>query len=70
MVLEDVNLPASGDFGNGILKLSTSPTLAVDDYFEMYNTDTESGDDEDLGSGGEILLPDQTDGKGDRKSVV
>jgi hypothetical protein len=56
--------PASGDFGNGILKLSTSPTLAVDDYFEMYNTDTESGDDEDLGSGGEILLPDQTDGKG------
>lgn len=56
--------PASGDFGNGMLRLSTSPTLAVDDYFEMYNTDTESDDDADLGSGGEILLPDQTDGKG------
>jgi hypothetical protein len=56
--------PASGDFGNGMLKLSTSPTLAVNDYFEMYNTDTESDDDADLGSGGEILLPDQTDGKG------
>jgi hypothetical protein len=56
--------PASGDFGNAMLKLSTSGKLAVVDYFETYNTDTESADDVDLGSGGELLLPDQTDSSG------
>jgi hypothetical protein len=56
--------PASGDFGNAMLKLSTSGKLAVADYFETYNTDTESADDVDLGSGGELLLPDQTDSSG------
>ena len=39
-------------------------TLAVADYFEMYNTVAESDADADLGSGGEILLPDQTDAGG------
>jgi hypothetical protein len=56
--------PAQGDFGNAMIKLSTSGTLAVADYFETYNTVIESADDEDLGSGGEILLPDQTDAGG------
>lgn len=56
--------PARGDFGNAMIKLSTSGKLAVADYFETYNTVTESDDDEDLGSGGEILLPDQTDASG------
>ncbi len=53
--------PANGDFGNGMLRLSTNGKLAVADYFETYNTGTESDDDVDLGSGGELLLPDQTD---------
>ena len=58
----DLNgFPSQSDFGNAMIKLSTSGTLAVADYFETYNTVTESDDDEDLGSGGEVLLPDQTD---------
>jgi hypothetical protein len=56
--------PTKNDFGNAILKLSTSGTLAVVDYFATYNTIAESNADEDLGSGGEVLLPDQTDAGG------
>jgi len=62
--LTGTGFPAQGDYGNAIIKLSTSGTLAVADYFNVYNTDMESTDDEDLGSGGEILLPDQTDSSG------
>ncbi|WP_236657407.1 pyrrolo-quinoline quinone [Acidisarcina polymorpha] len=57
-------LPSSGDYGNAMIKLSTSGTLAVADYFNEYNTVSESGVDTDLGSGGEILLPDLTDATG------
>jgi hypothetical protein len=61
----DLNgFPSQGDFGNAMVKLSTSGTLAVADYFQTYNTVTESEDDEDLGSGGELLLPDQADAGG------
>jgi hypothetical protein len=57
--------PTNGDYGNAMLKLSTSGgKLAVADYFEMYNTGAESADDIDLGSGGELLLPDQKDANG------
>jgi hypothetical protein len=56
--------PANGDYGNAMVKLSTSGKLAVTDYFETYNTNSESADDLDLGSGGELLLPDQTDATG------
>jgi hypothetical protein len=55
------SFPAKGDYGNAMIKLSTSPALAVADFFNTYNTISESSEDEDLGSGGEILLPDQTD---------
>lgn len=54
--------PNSGDYGNAFIKLSTSSGLAVADYFNMHNTVTESNNDQDLGSGGELLLPDLTDG--------
>jgi hypothetical protein len=61
----DINgFPTKGDYGNAMLKLSTNGKLAVVDYFETYNTNTESADDLDLGSGGELLLPDQTDATG------
>jgi hypothetical protein len=56
--------PVKGDYGNAMVKVSTNGKLAVADYFETYNTDTESADDLDLGSGGEMLLPDQTDASG------
>jgi hypothetical protein len=58
----DMNgFPTKGDYGNAMVKLSTTGNLAVADYFEMYNTESESSEDLDLGSGGPLLLPDQTD---------
>jgi len=57
--------PASGDFGNGFIKVSTAGgKLAVADYFEMSGTVNESNNDEDLGSGGAIVLPDLKDASG------
>ena len=54
--------PEHGDYGNAFVKLSTAGnTLSVADYFTMFNTDSESDADEDLGSGGEMLLPDLQD---------
>jgi outer membrane protein assembly factor BamB len=61
----DINgFPTKGDYGNAMVRLTTSPKLAVADYFETFNTNAESADDLDLGSGGELLLPDQTDANG------
>ncbi len=57
--------PVNNDFGNGFLKVSTTGgSLAVADYFEMDNTVAESNGDEDLGSGGALVLPDLTDSSG------
>ena len=63
--LNSGGFPANGDFGNAFLKVSTSGnTLAVADYFTMFNTNAESNVDEDLGSGGAMVLPDLTDSSG------
>jgi outer membrane protein assembly factor BamB len=60
--LDANGFPNQQDYGNSFLKLSTAGgSLSVADYFTMYNEVTESGADEDLGSGGEMLLPDLTD---------
>ncbi len=57
--------PASGDFGNAFIKVSTSGgSLAVADYFTMHNTSSESNGDSDLGSGGALVLPDMTNASG------
>lgn len=63
--LDSNGFPDQGDFGNSFLKLSTAGgALAVSDYFTMYNEVAESNRDDDLGSGGIMLLPDLTDSSG------
>ena len=63
--LNSSGFPSKSDFGNAFLKFSTSGNkLSVADYFVMSNTIAESNADQDLGSGGELLLPDVTDASG------
>ena len=60
--LDANGFPSSKDYGNSFLKISSASTgLGVLDYFAMSNESGESGADEDLGSGGGMLLPDLTD---------
>ena len=60
--LDANGFPNKGDYGNSFLKLSTAGGgLSVADYFTMSNEVVESQADLDLGSGGEMLLPDLTD---------
>src|SRR3984957_16745354 len=56
--------PTKADFGNAFLKLSTSGGLQVEDFFEPFNTVSESAGDTDLGSGGAMVLPDMIDKNG------
>jgi len=63
--LDANGFPVNGDFGNGFLKVSTANAkLAVADYFEPFNSLAESAIDQDLGSGGALVLPDLSDGTG------
>jgi hypothetical protein len=63
--------PASGDYGNGFIKLSTANnSLAVADYFEMFDTVNQSNNDRDLGSGGLLLLPDMKDSGGTTRQLA
>ena len=62
--LTPTGFPAQNDFGNCLVKLSTSGTLKVTDYFTMFNTVNESNTDEDFGSGGVMLVPDISDNRG------
>jgi hypothetical protein len=56
--LNGQGFPINGDYGNAIVKLSTKRgNLAVADYFNMFNTVSESNADEDLGSGGAMVVP-------------
>ena len=57
--LDAQGFPNLQDYGNSFLKLA--PTLTVADYFAMMNEVAESTADMDLGSGGQLLLPDLTD---------
>ena len=60
----DTSLAANGfpnraDFGNAFVKLTAvNNQLTPEDYWTMSNTVTESAQDQDLGSGGVMLLPD------------
>jgi len=68
--LNGQRFPNNGDFGNGFLKIATSPQLTVADYFQPYNTAEESEQDVDLGSGGAMVLPDLTDSTGRTRHLV
>jgi hypothetical protein len=62
--------PSNGNYGNAFMKISTSGGLAVADYFEMFNGVSESNADQDLGSGGAMVLPDLTDNLGNVKHLA
>jgi hypothetical protein len=62
--LNPQGFPVNGDYGNAFLRLSTSPRLAVADYFATFDTIVQSAQDADLGSGGALVLPDLADASG------
>jgi hypothetical protein len=69
--LDSNGFPSKGDFGNAFLKVSTAGgKLTVADYFEPYNTIAESDADEDLGSGGALVLPDLQDAPGEARHLA
>ncbi|HSY09050.1 MAG TPA: PQQ-binding-like beta-propeller repeat protein [Steroidobacteraceae bacterium] len=60
--LDAQGFPNKQDYGNAFLKLAPSgAALSVADYFAMWNEVSESYSDIDLGSGGQLLLPDLSD---------
>ena len=68
--LNTSGLPASADYGNALVKISTAGgNLAVADYFTMSATTAESDDDLDLGSGGIVLLPPVNDSQGTARAL-
>ncbi len=57
--------PIHGDYGNAFLKIIIDDgKLEAADYFDMDNTVAESERDEDLGSGGAMVLPPMKDAQG------
>jgi hypothetical protein len=63
--LDNNGFPINGDYGNAFMKIATTNgKLAVSDYFNMFNTVQESNADEDLGSGGAMVLPNIKDSSG------
>lgn len=69
--LNKKGFPNKGDYGNGFIKVSTANNqLRVADYFNMFDTVSESDNDEDLGSGGAVVLPPMKDGKGRIRSLA
>jgi hypothetical protein len=53
------NFPSGGNYGNAFVKIAVAANgaLSVADYFTMSNTTGESNADQDLGSGGIMLVP-------------
>lgn len=63
--LDADGFPAKGDYGNAFVKIARkNGNLVVSDYFTMHDTVDQSEQDEDLGSGGIMLLPDMKDVSG------
>jgi outer membrane protein assembly factor BamB len=63
--LDKNGFPSRGDFGNSFLKLSTSgDKLSIADYFTMFDVVLENANDDDLGAGGPVVLPEMKDASG------
>jgi hypothetical protein len=63
--LDANGFPIGQNYGNAFMKVSTAGgKLTVADYFNTMTTVADSDGDLDLGSGGALLLPDQTDSNG------
>jgi hypothetical protein len=59
-IFNATNGSAGTEYGDCFMKLSTTNGLAVVDYFTPWNQFTLQANDTDLGSGGLLLLPDQS----------
>jgi hypothetical protein len=70
VTVDATGFPVSADYGNAILKLSSTGNLTVTDYFEPFNTVAESNADLDMGSGGIVLLPDLVDAQGATRHLL
>ena len=69
--LTTAGLPSKGDYGNSMVKVALQGgKLTPVDYWTMYNSNSESGQDTDLGSGGLLLLPDFTDATGKTRHLA
>jgi hypothetical protein len=68
--LNGSGFPSQGDCGNCYVKVSSTAPLKLLDYFTPLNTVAESSVDEDLGSGGPLLLPDVTDASGNTRHLA
>jgi hypothetical protein len=68
--LNTSGFPSQGDCGNCYVKVSSAAPLTLLDYFAPSNTVAESNVDEDLGSGGPLLLPDITDATGKTRHLA
>src|SRR6202030_1329086 len=67
--LNSSGLPSHGDCGNCFAKISFAAPLKLLDYFTPSNTAAQSAD-EDLGSGGPLLLPDLIDASGQTRHLA
>jgi hypothetical protein len=68
--LNSSGLPSHGDCGNCFAKISFAAPLKLLDYFTPSNTVAQSAADEDLGSGGPLLLPDLIDASGQTRHLA
>jgi len=55
----DVTGSQTPAYGDSVLRLSTDDGVTVADFFTPWNQDVLAAEDQDLGSGGVLLLPDQ-----------
>lgn len=68
--LNAAQFPSNGNCGNCFVKLSTFGQLTLADYFTPKNTVEASRADQDLGSGGAILLPGMLDATGTTRRLA